>query len=176
MTSFPNTFHSGNWRLTISNIPLMVDVRELKYFDNYCKSIILPDYNILEYASHGPLAEMVRHPVSHKNDDLTQLQIDFKISENFENYLYFFRWMLSIRYREIDVRKDDRLWKNVIDRITLTLLDNQKRDIVEIYFTDLRLLNLSSIALDSGIDDEVIFTSNFSYEEIGYNLKNGVIS
>ena len=39
-------------------------------------------------------------------------------------------------------------------------------------FTDLFLLNLSSIQLSMGSSDEVTFTCNFSYEEILYELKD----
>jgi hypothetical protein len=168
---FPNTYHSGGWRVIISNIPTMTDITEMKYFDNYCKSIVLPDYNILEYMSFGPEMEMERHPISKKNEDLSQLQIDFKISEDFKNYLRFFEWMMSIRYGQIDTRLDDRLFQNTIQRITISLLDNEKRDIADIYFTELRLVNLSSIALDHGSEEEIIFTTNFTYREVGFELK-----
>lgn len=170
MSSFPNTFHSGGWKLTLSNLPAILKVSDMKYFDNYCKSVVLPDYNILEYQSGYPNGETERHPMSRKNEELTQLQIDFKISENFENYFAFLNWMLSIRYGQIDTSKDDRLWQNVIDRIDVTILDNQKRDVGHIYYTEARLTYLSSIALDFGVEDEVTFTTNFSYREVGFDI------
>ena len=78
---------------------------------------------------------------------------------------------MSMRYGQIDTRLDDRLFQNTIQRITLSLLDNEKRDIADIYFTELRLVNLSSIALDHGREEEVIFTTNFTYREVGFELK-----
>jgi len=168
---YPNTFHSGGWKLNISNIPLMTKTSDMKYFDNYCTAIVVPDYNIMEYISSGPEGETERHPINRINEDLTQLQVDFKISEDFKNYLYLFQWMLSLRYREIDTSRDPRLWQNTIDRITLTLLDNQKEEIGSIYFTEARLISMSSIALDHGAETEVSFTSSFSYREIGFELK-----
>jgi hypothetical protein len=167
--SFPNTFHSGGWKLTISNLPTMLKVSDMKFFDNYCKSVVLPDYNSLEYQASYPEGITERHPMNRVNEDLTQLQIDFKVSEDFDNYLAFFNWMLSLRYRtDIDIRKDDRLWKNVIDRISISLLNNQKNEIARIYYTEARLVYLSSIALDYGSDREIIFTTNFSFREVGY--------
>ena len=167
--SFPNTAHTGNWRVTLSNIP-GVRENEMRYFDSFYKSIVIPDYNMIEYFSNGPLGETERHPANRINEDLSQIQIEFVMSENSYNYLYFLQWMLSIRYGNIDKTRDDRLWKNVIDRINIDILDNQKRDIAKIYFTEARLLNLSSLSFVFGSDEEIIFTTNFSYREIGFEF------
>jgi hypothetical protein len=165
-----NTFHSGGWRLSLSNLPLTKDYAELSYFDNFCKSVILPDYNLMEYFSYGPDGEMERHPLNHKNDNLTPLQIDWKVCEDFKNYLFFFQWMLSLRYGEIDTKRDDRLWHNVIDRINIELLSNQGSKVADLYYTDARLVSISSLPLDYGVQSEITFTTNFTYREVGFNL------
>jgi len=167
--SHPNLFHSGNWKITLSNIP-GVRPADMKYIDNYYKGVTIPDYNMIEHFSNGPAGEMERHPSSRKNEDLSQLQIDFKLSEDAKNYLYFLQWMLARRYGIIDKSRDTRLWQNTINRITIEILDNQKRNIATIYCTEANLLNLSSLSLDFGSEEETIFTTNFSYKEIGFEF------
>jgi len=166
---FPNLAHTGNWKLTISNVPGIKEA-DLKFFDHTYKSVVLPDYNMIEYFSNGPSGEMERHPASRKNEDLSQLQIEFKLSEDAKNYLYFLQWMLARRYGQINTSRDNRLWQNVIDRITVHILDNQKREIAKIFYTEANLLNLSSLSFNFGSEEETIFTANFSYRELGFSF------
>lgn len=167
--AFPNTSHSGNWKMTFSNLPYRPE-RDLKLLHNFYKSVTIPDYNLEEFPMYGPDGEFERHPSSHKNENLSQLLVEFKISEDFKNYLYLLQWMMSRRYGNIDTSKDDRNWQNVINRITIHALDNQKREISQIYFTDCNLVNLSSFPLDFGTEEEIIFTCSFSYREIGFEI------
>lgn len=159
---FPNTYHSGKWQLTFSNIPTIDDSKQMKYFDNYVKSITLPDYNMNETFSDFK-GERIRHPFSRINEEMSQIQIEFKLSEDMFNYLYLLEWMQRLRYaQEVDA---DMLRKEFIKRINMSILDNEKRTIANLAFTDAFLLNLSSIGLDAGSDEEVSFTANFSYYE-----------
>lgn len=165
--AFPNTFHSGLWKLTFSNIPTVSDNKEMRFFDNYVKSIILPDYNIIE--SYSDLkGERIRHPMSRVNEELSPIQIEFKLSEAGTNYYRLLEWMLGLRYKGQNL-SNEVLRKNYIERINIMMLDNQKRHVATVYYTNAFLLNLSSISLDSGSDEEIIFTGNFSYEEMKFN-------
>jgi hypothetical protein len=160
---FPNTFHSAKWQLTFSNIPTVTDNNHLKYFDNYVKSIVVPDYNLTEAFSDFK-GERIRHPVSRINEDMSQIQIEFKLSEDLFNYLYLLEWMQSLRYgQQIPT---EMIRKDFITRINVHILDNEKRTVANLGFTDAFLLNLSSFSLDTGTDEEVTFTANFSYYEI----------
>jgi hypothetical protein len=161
--AYPNTFHNSRWKVTFSNLPTISNPDNLKYIEHYVKSIAIPDYNITEYFSDFK-GTHIRHPVSHINDNLTQIQLDLKVSENLENYLYLFEWMQRLRYGE-DIN-NEMIRRETINRITLHMLDNQSRSKAKVHFTEAFLLNLSSIALDSGVDDEIITTCNFSYEEV----------
>ncbi len=168
-STFPNVSHHNNWRITISNIP-NVDVSEMKFFDNYVKSFVLPDYNVGLFTSNV-LGYTIRHPESpDANEDLSTFQMDFKMSEEFYNYLSLFQWMQEIRYGQIN--SDNLLRKYYVKKITLELLDNQKRNIANIYFTNCFLVSLSSVALNFGSADEILFTSNWSYEEVLFERKN----
>lgn len=168
--SFPNTFHSDKWQLTFSNIPSVGAVGDMKYFDNYVKSVVLPDYNLIEGYSDLK-SERLRHPMSRTNEDLSQLQIEFKLSEDMTNYLKLLEWMLSLRYAPLNPENisEEKLYDEVIKTININILDNQKRMIANMKFSQARLLNLSSMGLDTGSSEEVTFTCNFSYEEIQFD-------
>jgi len=173
--AFPNTFHNDKWVLTFSNVPNIDDLTEMRYFQSYIKNLILPDYNMGEIADVGPFGFQVRHPIAgmKKNTDLSQLQIEFKLSEDMRNYIHFFKWIKDLRYGDLDDGTyTDLIRKFTINKAILSIMDNQKRTVANIIFTELLLLNLSSLQLTMGSSDEVTFTCNFSYEEIDYELKD----
>lgn len=174
-SAFPNTFHNDKWVLTFSNIPNIDDLNEMKYFQNYIKSLVLPDYNVGNIASVGPFGYQINHPQAgmKKNTDLSQLQIEFKVSEDFKNYMYLFNWMKELRYGDLEGGSyDGWIRKFTIKRAVLSLLDNQKRTMAKISFSELFLSSLSSIQLLMGSSDEVTFTCIFTYEEIDYEFED----
>jgi len=174
-TAFPNTFHNDKWVLTFSNIPNVGDLDDMKYFQNYIKSLVIPDYNVGNIASIGPFGIQVNHPQAgqKRNTDLSQLQIEFKVSEDFRNYMILFDWMRELRYGEPEGGNfKDWIRKFYIKKAVLSLLDNQKRPVANVIFTKLFLLNLSSLQLTMGASDEVSFTCNFIYEEISREYKD----
>lgn len=172
--AFPNLFHNDKWIPTFSNIPTVSDNSDMRYYDNYVKSFIVPDYNLDEIYSDGTGGFRIRHPKGGMwpNKDLSQLQIEFKLSEDMLNYLLFFKWMRQIKYGEINDSHTDFFRKYTIKKLILSILDNQKRTVANLIFTELFLLNLSSMQLTMGSSEEVVFTCNFSYEEILYELKD----
>jgi hypothetical protein len=175
--AFPNTFRNDSWKITFSNIPTVIDLNDMKYYDSYVKSFILPDYNMGEIYSDMTGGFRVRHPQGGmwKNKDLSQVQIEFKLSEDMLNYLYLFKWMKQLKYGELNADYDGLIREYNIKKIILTLLDNQKRPSVNMIFTNAFLLNLSSVSLQMGDSSEVTFTTNFSYEEIEYQQLNPMI-
>jgi hypothetical protein len=164
---FPNLWHSDKWNVTFSNIPSLTNVRDMRLFDNYVKSVTFPDYNMQEIFSDF-LGFRIRHPDAPKfNNELTQLTVEFKLSEDMKNYLYLFKFMKDLRYGDAE-SEEDFVRKANIKSININILDNQKRDIVVWSFTECFLVSLGSLPLVMGASDEVTFTCNFSYEEIKY--------
>lgn len=165
----PNLWHSDRWQVTFSNIPDLPDTSLMKYFDLTVRSVVIPDYNITEVFSDFR-GFRIRHPVVEKiNADLSQIQVEFKLSEDMKNYLYLFEWMRSMRTG--DAVPEDLIRKYTVKNISILILDNQKRNIATLMFTECFLLTLSSLSLEMGGSDEVSFTANFSYEEIKYLTK-----
>ena len=171
---FPNVMHGDKWKITFSNIPTLSDMSEMRYFDNYVKSCTLPSYTMGEMLSQLPMGMQIRHPLGgmKRNQDLAQLPMTFKVSEDLYNYLIFFNWIQQLRYGQIDPRHDDFFRKYSIKRLIISMLDNQKRTVSEITFTNVFLQDLGSLDLVFGSTEELSFTCSFSYEEIFFETKN----
>jgi len=172
---YPNTLHSDKWQVTFSNIPTLQSNRDLRLYDNYIKSFTFPDYSMSEIYS-DMMGFRVRHPVAgiRANQDLAQIQIEFRVSEDMKNYANLFLWMQALRYGKSEIFKDesDFFRLNTIKIINLSVLDNQKRVICNWKFTEAFLLSLSSLSLNMGTCDEISFTCSFSYEEIKFDIKD----
>ena len=171
---FPNVMHSDKWKITFSNIPTLNDVSEMRYFDNYVKSCTLPPYTMGEILSQLPMGMQIRHPLGgmKRNQDLAQLPMTFKVSEDLYNYLILFNWIQQIRYGQINPQHDDFFRKYTIKRLVISMLDNQKRTVSEITFTNVFLQDLGALDLNFGSTDELSFNCSFSYEEIFYKTHN----
>lgn len=172
--NFPNTFHNDKWQVSFSNLPSLGTIRDMRMYDNYVKSVVFPDYNMGEIISDMPGGFKIRHPQGPRpNEDLSQIQIEFKLSEDMKNYINLFEWMQALKYGNVTDFNDDEDFfrKYTIKSINLNILDNQKRPIAVWRFTQAFLLTLGSVSLDAGISEEVTFTVNFSYEEIFYETK-----
>ena len=173
-TTFPNLFHNDKWAISFSNLPSLAAIRDMKMYDNFVKSVVFPDYNMGEIISNIK-GFNIRHPLGgiKANEDLSQLQIEFKLSEDMKNYINLFEWMQALKYGQVtDFNNEEEFFrKNTIKSINLNIMDNQKRTIAVWRFTEAFLLGLSSISLNMGISDEITFTANFSYEEIKYETK-----
>lgn len=165
-----NLFHGDRWSIGFSNLP-GVETRDLAMYDRFVKSVVVPDYNIEEIISYGPGGFQIRHQSApKKNINLSQLQIEFKLNEDLRNYFNLFNWMRNTKYAEnVDTAKFRDF---SIKAINIELLDNQKRIVAVLTFTKCFLLSLSSISLETGTSDEITFTTNFSYEEINYELRS----
>jgi hypothetical protein len=163
---FPNTFRSDGWQLVFSNIPSVLSNQDLKYFTTTARSVTLPDYNINLFRSEVQ-GWTIRHPEAPKpNSNFSDILITFKLSENFKNYLMFVDWIRQLKYGSID---GDVLREYTIKKLDVNILDNQKRTIATLGFTNAFLTSLSSLNLDMGVANEVDFSCNFSYEELVYN-------
>jgi len=171
---FPNVMHGDKWKVTFSNIPTLDDMSDMRYFDNYIKSCTLPPYTMGEIISQLPMGMQIRHPLGgmKRNQDLGQLPITFKVSEDMYNYIILFNWMQQLRYGQIDPKHDDFFRKYTIKRLVLSMLDNQKRTVAEITFTNVFLQDLGALDLSFGSTEELSFSCGFSYEEIFYKTQN----
>jgi hypothetical protein len=102
--------------------------------------------------------------MSRANDNLQQLSIEFKVSEDMRNYFILYQYLMATRYGKI-LDKEEWLRFNVIKNIKLKCLDNQNREIGGIVFTNAIITSVGSLSLQMGIADPVTFSVTFFYEE-----------
>ena len=171
---FPNVLHGDKWKIMFSNIPTLDDVSEMKYFDNYVKTCTIPAYSVGEILSQLPMGMQVRHPLGgmQRNQELGKLEMSFNVSEDMYNYLVLFKWVQQLRYGQIDPYHDDFFRNYTIKRIIVNMLDNQKRVVSELVYTNVFLESLGSLDLNYGTSSELSFSCTFAYEEVFYNTKN----
>lgn len=172
--SFPNLFHNDKWQISFSNLPTLGTIRDMRIYDNFVKNVTFPDYSMGEIYS-DIMGFRIRHPVAgiKANQELSQIQITFKLSEDMRNYINLFEWIQALRYGKITGfnSEEEFFRKYTIKSINLNILDNQKRTIAVWRFTEAFLLSLSSFSLEAGTSDEVTFSTSFSYQEIFYESK-----
>ena len=168
-----NTFHSDSWNCNFSNVPSLSGQADLAQFDNFVKSIALPDYNMGEITSRFQ-TYMIRHPaVPLVNTNLNQILIEFKVNEDMSNYLNIFEYMRQLKYGELsNSYLEELIRKYTIKSVILSLNDNQKRLIAQMRFTEVFILLLSSLALTTGSAEELTFSIGCSYEELLYERKS----
>lgn len=159
----PNVFNNSKWRVVLSNIPTVTNYKNLQVYNDYVRSCTMPDYNCPEDTINY-MHTTVRLPIPRKNEELAQLQIEFKASEDAENYTNLVEYMQELKYGQnvpTTYLKD-----NVVKNISIVILDNQRRDKKIIYFTDCFLASISSLGLIYGDDTEVSFVTTWSYSEM----------
>lgn len=165
-----NTFHSGNFEVTISNLPTLPEMSDMHMYHNFIRSVSLPGYNQGTYESQWR-GEHYLNPLNHKNDNLGDLSITFRINESMMNYFYMAKYIMDIRYEVNDSKaKDPRLKKNVIEAISIVMLDNQKNRIGKVEYNVCLPTSISGLDIDYTNSNEVDFTVTFKFQELFYNL------
>ena len=101
MTSI-NILYDDKFKIAFSNVPsLDSDKIDMKRFNNNIKSVVIPDVNV-EMIRSEVLRETALHPGSRTNDTLSQVTLEFKTSENMENYLSILEWAEILKYHKSD--------------------------------------------------------------------------
>lgn len=161
--STPNFFNSTKWRIEFSNIPTITNLKNMKLYNEYIKSCVIPEFS-LETDSSNFGTVIFKRPITKINENLSNLDIEFKCSEDLENYTNLFQYIQYLKYAE-DLPKDVVI-ENIIKNISIIILDNQNRDKKIIYFTDVYLNSVSNLNLVYGEEIEITFTASFFYQEM----------
>lgn len=165
MSTQINLWHSDLWRVSFSNIPGMTNADDMYLFENYAKSVSFPEYSM---EVDGENFQGFRVPLPQSAHDLNRevalLQVEFKLVENFKNYLYLFNWIQNIRYGQNITTGNVRDYNCKV--ISIFVLDNMKRLTGKFKFTNCFVTNLTAIPMAYGTGEEVTFQANFNYEEI----------
>ena len=165
---FPNEQRSSNFRIYLSDLPSIIDFKDHKYFNNYIKSIILPDMSVQMYSDEFS-GWTINHPINKSNADQSDIQLTFRVSEDLKNYLLFMDYIRRLKYGDVPDGSDSNLLsKFYIKSLNVDVLDNQKRSICTLSFLDAFPVNLSSLGLQMGESEVIDFTVNFKYRKTSY--------
>lgn len=168
---FPNVLQSDKCILSFSNMPSMMGLKDLKYYNNMVKSITVPDYNLSLYQDSFQSIE-VSHPVSKINDNMSTLMVTFKVSEDLLNYINLINYIRELRYGDINIDKSNLISKYNVISIDLSILDNQKRIIAVIGFKNAFCTSVSSLNFSFGDSEQLEFTTNWSFRTIEYKTES----
>lgn len=162
-----NNFHGDKFRVVFSNIPGMDSMLDMQLYNNFIKSLELPEFS-QEFAPDNFKGSVIWHPISQNNDQLSSLSIEFKLSENMENYYNLFHWMHAIRYCQPEFKTSFRemIRRNTVKSIDILFLDNEKRAQKKMTFKECFISGLGSIPLIMGNSDEITFTSTWQFQEV----------
>lgn len=160
-----NRAQEDRWRFQFSNYPNIDKAKDLDIFDNFVKSCAIPDFNLQEQFIDFRGSQL-RYSSSRENTDMSPLIIEFFASENYENYMYVMEHMMEMKYGQNTATTKER--DNVINSIDIFLLDSERRERARIYFTNCFPNNLNTLNLVQGSANELIFSVNFVYDEMGF--------
>jgi hypothetical protein len=170
--ALPNIQFSDKFRVVFSNIPgfkpnNLDNYKNFDLYELYIKSVNFPGLDV-SYTESDYLNYHINHPISRINQDLSDLSITFKLSEDMLNYHYLYSWIHALRnQKNIDGKKFFR--QNMIDDIKIIFLDNEKREKVKYIYTNCFISNISSLSLEYGTADEMTFEVSFKIED--YNVE-----
>jgi len=169
---FPNVSTNQRWVLTLSNIPTIHNNDDLKYFDSYIRSVDVPEYSITNIAYEGMFGYQTNHPGGgvKENTNLGSLTVEYKISEDYFNWLMMIRWIKDLRNGDVDRSVYEMFRKYVCRAGLLQLLDNHNRPVALLTFTNMFPLAVSGLSLMYGTADELSFKVTFQYETFDYDL------
>lgn len=161
-----NFFHNDNWKIEFSNIPTENPNEKInpQYFNLFVKSVALPDFQLeLDFVKYRNFAE--RQVVYNGNEGFQQMSIEFKVSEDMKNYFILYKYILATRWgKKFD--KNQWLKDNTIKTIFVYAMDNQKRIVGGLEFTNAILTGLGALSFQTGATDSVTFAATFMYEDV----------
>lgn len=159
-----NRFHQDKWKVFFSNIPTETNKKvDMSIFDSFAKSVIMPDFSVETVPTLSQKGATI-NPVSQYNFNQSVLTLEFKISENVENYFLLWDFLNIIRYHK-KTPGFKTLKDTVIKSIDLQFLNNEKNNMGKFRFTNAIITNLGSLSLDMGVAEEVTFAVSFEFEE-----------
>lgn len=169
--ALPNIQHSDKWSLILSNFPgfhpSVTALDNTQLFELYIKEVTFPNMS-LELVKSDFRNFHINHQISKINDDMSSLEITFKVSEGLVNY-YLVREHLQSQREGVNVDKEKWFRLNVIKELIVNFLDNEKRPKTKMTFTNCFVTDLSSLSLTQGQDNELSFTITIVYED--YDMK-----
>lgn len=170
LDSFPNEAHTGQWKMTISNIPDYSG--EMLLYDNYIRSFQTPQFQSGEQVMRfGGLSTQMMQP--NRNESLYDMSITFSATEGMENYAYLLAWWHRVTFGNYP--KGTILNSKKIDFINIHQLDNQKNTRLIHHLRGGTLVSLSGYTPSSSENEIITFDLALKFDRYDFSIfdKNG---
>ena len=164
--AYPNTLQQDKFTMAFSNMPSLENNKQLdtKMYDEYIKSIVLPDMS-LEVVNSDFMNDSYKLPNSRANDTLSDVTMEFFVSEDLTNYYNIFNLIKQLRYG-MKNPSVDYLRNNTIKAIDIFILNNENENIAKMRFTEALPISVGQLSFDMGNSEDIIFPVSFMYEEV----------
>lgn len=159
-----NVAHENKFRMNFSEFPNLGGFEiDHQLITGYLKSFDFPEMRNETIVSTF-LRQERHHPLDGGNRNIGQLNLTFNVSENYENYIWFrkFLWDLRLGRRPKNV---ENLVDYLFDWMDITMLDNKKRDIYTVKFLHVLPESVSSLPLNTTGSEELTFTVPFFFHD-----------
>lgn len=166
---FPNVAYSDKFKISLSNIPTVSNLRDLAYYDNYVRAVSFPPLSLTLLDSNFRNTR-VYHPISRDNVETNLIRITFKVSEGYKNYYNIWSWLKNLRAGSISDGKKELIREDWIENIRLTILDNENRDAAYFDFKECFVTNLTELTLVNGTSSELEFSIDIDYLKLDYTF------
>jgi hypothetical protein len=168
----PNVAFSDKWKLSVSNIPTVSNVKDLSLYDNYVRAFSFPSLD-LQLLDSNFRNTRVYHPISRDNTPFNVFRVTFKVSEGMVNYWNIWTWIKNLRHGTKSTSKE-LFREDWIESFRLTMLDNENRDCAIFDFKDCFVTNISEMVLVNGRSDELEFSIDVDYLKVDYELVSDI--
>jgi len=155
----------------LSQLGFKFQVKKLPNTNYFIQSVNLPAISLGESGEDNPF---IRIPVPGDHLVYNDLVMNFRVDEDFKNYLELHGWLVGLGFPEgftqykalDDQRKAPGTGEGIYSDASLMILDSAMNPNIEIIFEDMYITSLSDIEFSSvGTDvDYVLCTATFRYK------------
>ena len=166
-----------NYLSPIGFVFLLDKARKVSFL---CQRAEIPTMSISELVV--PTPGFVQLPIPDGQATYANLQIEFIVDENLENYMQIYNWMRAIstpdeyetRFKWIEDNRKDRLESDraqtLVSDGTLQVLNNNNQANFDVTFRDVFPVSLSTLSFDVTQSDNNYFTASVTFQYTVYDV------
>jgi hypothetical protein len=159
----------------LSPIGFQFTIQRLPHVNYFCTSALIPDVALGQIAVETPF---VRMPQAGDKLDFGSLNLRFRIDEDMKNYKEIYDWIISLGYPDnfdqrpphMRTNPQNRDGKTVFSDASLIITTNQYKPNVEVKFTDLYPVSLSSLEFNIESTDVDYLQGDVMFQYRKYDL------
>ena len=145
----------SKFKFTITKLP------KVEFFTT---NVLLPGVNLGDVIIPTPFKEL---PVQGTNLTFENLEISFIVDEKLENYIELHQWLVGIGFPSSG---NDRAMAGLFGDATLTITSSKNNPTVEVRFSDIYPVALSSLEFNQQATDVEYLTASCTFSYTLYEL------